>query len=487
MAEALFFDPRKEAEVKRKRALAQQLMKQSEQTPNEMVSGIVVKKSPIEGLAKALTAGVAGYQSGQAERAVADDSMVKQKILADAIGKYGQDPQAAAQMLMQSPATSDTGMQMYMSDIDRQRDMELMQSKYAREDAMWEKDAGLQRELMQARASIGGGGGGGGAIESLTDRILQENPRITFMEALSIAQKSTGQGAYRRPDGSIGILGENYTQQLPQDPSEAHANAVQQRQLEIGNNPYQRDNLLSEPQNGQQPINYADVNAQIAGQKKAAEEMAALKQKFVMNPLIEAATAKEQNLASIDKTRLESLNENAQAVQGQLSTFDQIEGLINQGTLGNSPADRVAMAAHYAGVGQTPETINTANLLKLGNQLVLSRGSLGAGVSVSDADRYDKAAGDFSKAQSNNERLQYIKIMREIALKYANKANQEMQQYRQTGVMPIYNENQSIPVDQIQPMFSNDSPVLIQPGTIEEGYRFKGGNPSDPNSWEAVR
>jgi hypothetical protein len=27
----------------------------------------------------------------------------------------------------------------------------------------------------------------------------------------------------------------------------------------------------------------------------------------------------------------------------------------------------------------------------------------------------------------------------------------------------------------------------IVPGTIEDGYRFKGGNPADPNAWEKVK
>lgn len=157
MADVSFFDPKKEAEVRRKRLLAEQLMKQGEQTPNEVVSGIVVKKSPLEGLAKALQMGVGGYQAGQADKLQTEDTMQKQKALADAVAQYGTDPQAAAQTLMQSPATSDVGMKIYMDDIKRKQDLELAQAGYAREDAQLEKEAALKRELAAMRA-------GGGAL-----------------------------------------------------------------------------------------------------------------------------------------------------------------------------------------------------------------------------------------------------------------------------------------------------------------------------------
>lgn len=151
MPEVSFFDPKKEAEVKRRRLMAEQLMKQSEQTPNEVVSGIVVKKSPIEGLAKALGSGLAGYQAGQADKMQTEDTINRQKVLAEAIGQYGTNPAAAAQMLMQSPSTSDMGMKLYLDDLQYQRDSQSEAAKLAREDANWERDAELKRELARMR------------------------------------------------------------------------------------------------------------------------------------------------------------------------------------------------------------------------------------------------------------------------------------------------------------------------------------------------
>jgi len=75
-----------EYDIKRRRRLAEQLMKAGEQPQStEMVSGIAVRQSPWAALAKALTQGVAGYQSGQADAAEVSMNKDRQGRLAEAI------------------------------------------------------------------------------------------------------------------------------------------------------------------------------------------------------------------------------------------------------------------------------------------------------------------------------------------------------------------------------------------------------------------
>jgi hypothetical protein len=113
MANAIFFDPKTESQVKRKRAVAQKLMEYGKQPEGtEMISGIAVKRSPWESLAKALSTGVAGYAEGAANRLETEDTEKKQKALADAVAMYQSDPQAAAQILMQSPSTAEYGLKL---------------------------------------------------------------------------------------------------------------------------------------------------------------------------------------------------------------------------------------------------------------------------------------------------------------------------------------------------------------------------------------
>lgn len=97
-----------------------------QQTPNEMVSGIVVKKSPIEALAKALGTAGAGYYQGKANRA--EDDMIAQRnakiaeILSGGnnleLAQLSQiDPELALQTkLKMMSATSSTPAAMQMAD-----------------------------------------------------------------------------------------------------------------------------------------------------------------------------------------------------------------------------------------------------------------------------------------------------------------------------------------------------------------------------------
>jgi hypothetical protein len=111
---------------------------------------------------------------------------------------------------------------------------------------------------------------------------------------------------------------------------------------------------------------------------------------------------------------------------------DQIEKLIGDKdapkVYGNAIPDRIAMGLNTIGGNETPKAINTNQVRMLGQQMVLARGSLGAGVSVADAERYDKAAGDFSRAKTVSDMLAAVKTMRDIAKTYSSNETSTRQQ-----------------------------------------------------------
>jgi hypothetical protein len=115
---ATFFDPKAEAEVRRKRAMAAQLFKQGEQpSQTEVVSGVAVKQSPLAAMAKALSTGVAGYAEGKADELETADAVKRQEQLAQAVNMYGVDKQGAIDLLMQSPATAEYGLKLGIPEL----------------------------------------------------------------------------------------------------------------------------------------------------------------------------------------------------------------------------------------------------------------------------------------------------------------------------------------------------------------------------------
>lgn len=137
------------------------------------------------------------------------------------------------------------------------------------------------------------------------------------------------------------------------------------------------------------------------------------------------------NQAELGQRRIADLQKEATGQQSILNMVSEIEQRMNngKGVLGAGLLDRGRMVAHEYGV-QNDSTVNTRAIRQIGEQLVLARGSLGAGVSTADADRYEKAAGAFTKAKSVADMQESISIMKSIAQKYFDQTNAEIGGYR---------------------------------------------------------
>ena len=136
--------------------------------------------------------------------------------------------------------------------------------------------------------------------------------------------------------------------------------------------------------------------------------------------------------ASIDANAAKDASGQALGARNVVMIADQIEKLIGDPSApkvyGNAIPDRIAMGLNAIGGNETPKAVNTNQVRMLGQQMVLARGSLGAGVSVADADRYDKAAGDFSRAKTVPDMLAAVRTMRDIARTYSSNETSARQQ-----------------------------------------------------------
>lgn len=140
-----FFQQNNSKEINRRRKMAERLMKQGEQDgTTQVVSGYAVKKSPFEGLAKALTSGIGQYQETKADTMQTELDKKRAELMAQAVEAYGQDPTAASKILMQDPEMSGEAMKMAMSGMDAQREA-------AAKEFNWQRNADLQRELAGIR------------------------------------------------------------------------------------------------------------------------------------------------------------------------------------------------------------------------------------------------------------------------------------------------------------------------------------------------
>ncbi len=156
------FDPKQEAEAKRKRAMAELLFKQGN-TPlqNETAGGMTVAQSPFESALKGAQNFIGQSQMEEADNQQAELDKRRQEMFGQAISQMGQSPQQAAAVLAQDPRYSDLAAKILQDQIDFGQRERLFDrqigAQQAMQDRQFNRQADLQRELMKMRMGSGQG------------------------------------------------------------------------------------------------------------------------------------------------------------------------------------------------------------------------------------------------------------------------------------------------------------------------------------------
>lgn len=145
------FDPAQEAEIKRRRRMAEALQAQGAPKPTEVIGGYAVPQSGLQGLSQGLSAALGAYAGGTADEKEQELVKNRQELMAKAIEQLGTDPKAAAGILMQDPSMMAQGLSLYGNAVDNETKLAAEQTKFDRESAQkdreFEKKAALAREI----------------------------------------------------------------------------------------------------------------------------------------------------------------------------------------------------------------------------------------------------------------------------------------------------------------------------------------------------
>lgn len=349
----VMFDPKQEADARRKRMFADQLIQKSNQPfKNEMAGGMTVARSPWENISNIADGVLGQYQANEADKEFSDVTQKRQKLMGEALSQLKDNPQGAAQILNQDPSMMDTSLKLYGDALNRDRDEQLRREQFALQMQLQQMPTAEMRnfdyynnlppEMQQSYQDYRLSGTRGGSIPApmqTANRMweLEQIARDTNMspqERLDAETQYNLLGQAAKTYGYAGGVEKNFGINMPnqpmpntpQQPNQMPANNVPEApdmtvmpQAPLAENPQsvtadQFNQIFAQPT--VQPVSgFGGAVAGIAAQKKGAEEQAKK-----INSAMPATIVKEQN-DIVDKVNV------AQSLEANMGKFvNQIDG-----------------------------------------------------------------------------------------------------------------------------------------------------------------
>ncbi|MGL4999526.1 MAG: hypothetical protein ACRC5T_11205 [Cetobacterium sp.] len=428
----VMFDPQQDINDKRRRAFAEQLIAKSS-TPfkNEQAGGMTVARSGLENLADIGTGILGQYQLNEADKETVDVTRKRQKLMGEALGQLKDNPQGAAQVLSQDPSMMDASLKLYGDALNRDRDDALKREYFAQQMQLqqmptadmrnFEYYNNLPPEQQGAYSqfnSIGRTNSTPAPMQTANRMFELEqvarDPNRNQQERLDAATQYNllGQAAktYGYASGVEKDFGINAPTNIPQQPMQSGQAGAPESPL--AENPQavtvdQFNQVFSQP-NMQQPtiqpvVGFGGAVADIAGQKKGAEET-----------------------AKIEAQQQGDLNKKGKQATNTIDLVQEARDILPKAT-GSGIGALKEGGATFLGVG-TEAGAADARLNVIAAGLTSNVPRMEGPQSDKDTEMYRKAAGDVgNKTIPINSRLAALDTIEDIQRKYLPQGSQLIQ------------------------------------------------------------